>query len=940
MMELPCPPDDWPRFTALLDAALDLPEASRAVWLDGLAEDDARFRPWLARVVGETTASDAEVLVQPPQLTVGGFAAGGQIGPYRLMSLLGEGGMGEVWRASRGDDGPRREVALKLPHAAFLAGPFQQHFSRERDVLAALSHPHIAQLYDAGISTEGQPYLALELVRGEPITDGMRAQQASLEQRVDLVRQVLAGLSYAHQRLIVHRDIKPANVLVTPDGRVKLLDFGIAKLLGAEAQPDAALTGMARLATPAYAAPEQLGGGDITVVTDIFSVGVLLFELCTGHRPFVRVPAESGAAEAAWASHRVDTAAAGLGGERVARRRLRGDLDAVIARALALHPAARYPSADAFDADLGRWREGLPVHARRSGWAARLRKFIRRHRLGVALAGVLALSLAGGMAGVAWQAERAERQAARAAAIKDFLFGLLDTGSPQAGGRRSDAITLRDLLDAGADRTEKAFAGDPVTEMEVLERFGGIFDEIEEDGRAEQVYTRRLDIARRLYGAADPRVLNAALDLADFESHNLDFARAQAVLEGVRGPLLQTYGEDSIFYGAWLQVRAESLRSAADGRAEMLADLQAAVAIFARHPLEPGATLATIAYSNALFMLVKLQLDADQTSKALAAVQTMGALHEAANPKSAAAHMSYLIELGLCLERLGKLDAADAVYHAAQRQAEQVIGKHGGYYLNALMHRVTLADLRGDTARADALFHSPGADLSHKTSLPERTRGAALARDGRAAEAVALLEPALAQARRQARDEDTVRVTEGVLGDAYDQLGRTDDARRMLAAARDEWASRGAPGAAASLAAEERWGRFLLDHGETAPAASSFKAVLAQSPPGPSAPAALAQAGAARVALAGGRIEEAEAASARAVDLLAALQVEYDVRIRIEIWSARAEALAAAGRLPAARDWAVKAISTADATCAAGTKDPRRAHALLARITDLQERKL
>ena len=314
MTDLPCPPQHWSRFSALLDQAMDLAEAEREAWLRALHGDDEALRPWLVRVLGSAASvSTSDFLERPllPEELPAEFEVGDVIGPYRLLAPLGEGGMGRVWRASRDDDGPAREVALKLPHAELLAGPFRARFSRERDVLAGLSHPNIAALFDAGVGASGHPYLALELLDGKQITVFCRDGGLPLERRVELVRQVLGALAYAHGRLIVHRDIKPNNVLVTPEGAVKLLDFGIAKLLGVGDPADGqALTQpLARLASPGYAPPEQMEGGHITVAADLFSVGVLLFELCTGQRP---PRLQTGGEGAPLASSRAEAARAGL----------------------------------------------------------------------------------------------------------------------------------------------------------------------------------------------------------------------------------------------------------------------------------------------------------------------------------------------------------------------------------------------------------------------------------------------------------------------------------------------------------------------------------------------------------------------------------------------------------------------------------------------------
>ena len=259
-MKLPCPPDQWPRFSARLDELMALPETDRAAWLAALSDADADLRPGLAAVLACLPESGGGFLSGPaPVLPAPGHQAGQQLGPYELLRELGRGGMGVVWLARRADGAYAREVALKLPHAHLLAGAVRERFDRERDILAALDHPHIARFFDAGLAADGQPYLALEAIDGRPITDWCREQALPLAARLALFAQVAGAVSHAHGQFIAHRDLKPANVLVTTDGQVKLLDFGIAKLLADEGAPDS--TALTRdhglLATPRYAAPEQ-----------------------------------------------------------------------------------------------------------------------------------------------------------------------------------------------------------------------------------------------------------------------------------------------------------------------------------------------------------------------------------------------------------------------------------------------------------------------------------------------------------------------------------------------------------------------------------------------------------------------------------------------------------------------------------------------------------
>ena len=826
MTGLPCPPERWPRFSELLDAAMDVPQVDQDSWLSALDDTDDDLRPWLEHVLrgGQSMAPDA---FQHGRHFAGSdparFDAGDEIGPYCLVSRLGEGGMGEVWRASRSarqDNGPQRDVALKLPHAEMLGGPFRQRFRRERDLLAALNHPHIAALYDAGISDVGHPYMALELVTGAPITDFCRDSAAPLEQIVDLVCQMLDALAYAHARLIVHRDIKPSNVMVTADGptggahggtggstrggQVKLLDFGIAKLLDTEMPAETPLTGIGRLATPGYAPPEQMEGGAITISADLFATGVVLFELCTGHRP---PRLRSGGADAPLASSRV--APAGL----APASRLRGDLDAIIARALAIDPAKRYSSADAFAADLTRWRAGLPVSARRIGWPTLTAKFIARNRIGVAMAGVLALTLAGGIGGIAWQAHRASRETARANAVKDFLIGLFKQTDPHGGGKPTDTMTARELLDTGTRQAETAFASQPETEIELLGTLGQIYDGLEDAGRSEQIWSRRLDLARSLYGKGDPRVLDSTLVLADNDAGFMAEDKAKALLASIKPVIFGQYGSDDALRARWLIVRAKTLRATHGGRDEAIADLQAAVAIL------KSTNVVGDEYASALIDLEGFQYDAELYAQSLVTLDQMRDALIAAHQFDALMQMYYDSEKAARLERLGKFDDAETLFKLTETLAAQRVGRQSLWYLHAVAARAAMASLRGDPVIADRLLlglinanMKQGASTGADTSV-RRVYGAALAREGRAADAVPILETALAETLRHAHDESNLRRTQGWLGDAYDKTGRTAEARTLLMAARNDWILNGPAAGVQALAARERWARFMLEHG-------------------------------------------------------------------------------------------------------------------------------
>src|SRR5687768_11098532 len=362
---------------------------------------------------------------------------GQEIGPYRLVVPLGEGGMGQVWLAMRSDGLYERRVALKLLRPGLGDAGLRVRFTRERQILARLGHAHIARLLDAGLSQDGQPYLALDYVQGVPITEHARRHALDVPARLNLFAQVCAAVSHAHANLVVHRDLKPSNILVTSAGEVCLLDFGIAKLLDAQGgTPTADITRTgARAFTLHYAAPEQLRGEPVSTMTDVYALGVVLYELLTDARPYPLTRASDAAweeailtAEPLRPSLAAMRAAREHGGpvERKRARQLAGDLDNILLKALSKRPEQRYASVEALALDLRRYGEGQPVHARPLSLRYRARKYVQRHglTLGVSLGitGVLGVSLAV----VSWQARRATEEATRAEAMQDFVVALFE----------------------------------------------------------------------------------------------------------------------------------------------------------------------------------------------------------------------------------------------------------------------------------------------------------------------------------------------------------------------------------------------------------------------------------------------------------------------------------------------------------------------------------
>lgn len=488
----------------LLDTLLELAPEARAQRLAELA----RAEPTLHGEVAALLEADAAVgpLERQPVSLLGECGAvgdacsddrvGQRIGPWRITGVVGRGGMGAVYRAERSDGEFRQQAAIKLIRLGMDLPGARARFCRERQILAACRHPNIATLLDGGVTESGAPYFAMELVEGQPIDRWCDARKLGPRDRVRLFLQVCAAVQHAHRNLVVHRDLKPGNVLVDDEGRVRLLDFGIAKLID-EADGDTAQT-RDRPFTPDYAAPEQLTGGAITTATDVFALGSMLHLLLTGATPdAAEGPAgQTGGEEpvsASRAAARADPAQAearGFARPAQLARALRGDLDAVARRCLQHDPAQRYPAVDSLAADLQAWLHGMPVPAARPRRLYRMGKFIGRHRLGVA-AGVAALAAFCAASAVAlWQAHesraqavlatrhalRAEESAAQARAARDFMVGMFRGANPLAhpDGRRLSAV---DLLQGAAARIDTELQDAPLARAEVRSAIGkSLFD--------------------------------------------------------------------------------------------------------------------------------------------------------------------------------------------------------------------------------------------------------------------------------------------------------------------------------------------------------------------------------------------------------------------------------------------------------------------------------
>ncbi len=489
------PVAQWRELSALYEQADQLSGSALRDWIAGLPAEARPFVPRLERMLAarDRAAADQFLEVPPPladEIEHEPFAweAGRRIGAYRLVRHAGSGGMAEVWLAERDDGAFARTVAIKLlrnhPTRAERDN-FVERFKRERDILASLDHPNIAGLLDAGVSPEGQPWLALEFVEGEAITTWCDRERLTIEDRVRLFRQVMLAIEHAHARLVIHRDVKPSNVLVTATGAVSLLDFGIAKLLESDGDSHiaTALTRQGgRPMTPQYASPEQLLGEPLTTACDVYSLGVMLYELLVGQLPYELKGRSLAELEAAVTDvEPVPPRYRRMSAEALAsrqtslngwRRALKPDLDAITMRSLEKSPSLRYESVGAMRAELDRWLAHEPVLATTPGPAYRLAKFVRRHRWGVTLAGGAAAAMLIATSIVAWQMLRAEQESARALASKAFLLDMFHLSDPNLA--KVDDVSAGQLLDVSVVRAQSLLEQQPELHADVLLRIAEI----------------------------------------------------------------------------------------------------------------------------------------------------------------------------------------------------------------------------------------------------------------------------------------------------------------------------------------------------------------------------------------------------------------------------------------------------------------------------------
>jgi len=541
---------DWNELDRLFDAALDRPPDERTAFVEEACADRPRLRDELKSLLAAEAGAEGFLEQEAVSFAAPAYepsegesiaddplaAPAHRVGPYRLDEEIGRGGMSRVFRAVRTDGGFEQVVAVKLLRIGLDTDAARRRFRLEQQVLAKLQHPNVAALLDGGLTEDDVPYLVMEYVDGRPITRYCDDHTLSISERVELLLEAGEALQHAHQNLVVHRDLKPSNVLVTEDGTVKLLDFGIAKLLDETevsiTVPDTR-TGV-RPMTPAYAAPEQVEGASVSTTTDVYQMGALAYEVLTGHRPYAascRREVERAILEAAprrpsavVCEARDDTdedverpatpeaisAARGTSPRRL-RYRLEGDLDTILQTALRKEPDRRYASIEALTGDLARYQDGQPIEARSASAGYRLRKFAQRHRWGVGIAlAFVGIVLTLGML-LVQQRERARQEAQKAEIVSSYLVDLFGAGAPAP---TADTVTAQTLVRRGLQRVER-LRDRPVVQAEMLDALGQAARGIGAWKRADSLLARALALRRAHLDPPHPDLVASLLHVAD-----------------------------------------------------------------------------------------------------------------------------------------------------------------------------------------------------------------------------------------------------------------------------------------------------------------------------------------------------------------------------------------------------------------------------------------
>ena len=806
-MKTPLTPERWQQIRLLFDKALALPEHERVSYvhaatvddsvlgeevislLEALSRDGATWQRPDVREVREAFA-DAAALQRTDAMV------GTRLGVYEMVRLVGSGGMGAVYEGVRADDQFRKRVAIKLLRRGYEGDLAIRRLRYERQILANLSHQNIAALLDGGVTEDAQPYLVMEFVEGVPITTYARTHLLDVRARVQLLRQVCAAVQHAHQNLVVHRDLKPGNILVADDGTVKLLDFGIARLLreaeGADELPPT--RGGAQAFTPDYASPEQLLGMPAATPSDVYALGVIACELLTGYRPFsldglslhdMQDLASKNPAPLP-SSLVTQHSAAQIGDSSVARltRQLSGDLDAIILQALRREPERRYGSAEQLATDLQRYLDGLPVSARRDSLRYRMGRFVRRRRVEVGAAALVLLAMTGGLVATTRQMRRAEVERAKTEQANEFLATMLSAVDPGNEGR--DVTVAQVLSQAAADIDQQEL--DPEVEAQIRHTLGQTYFELGLPDSAAEHIERAVALRRQVLGEIHPRtamsysylaaVAEARGELVAAESIGLRVLDIQRRLEPTE-PALLASALDNMSRLVEAQGR---LDESMEYQLQALAVRRAATDTASRSslPYTLNNLSVTLQYSGEIARAESLAVEALEAEASVRGRESM-------------LYGTLLRNMASIHRVLGRKVAADTMIERSLNILREVAGLTHPEYLSTVSALATMRSAEQDwpvtEAAAREVVDAIGGAMheSHpQAAVALQHLGLALAGQGKTAAADSALERSLALRRAYLPpDHWAIASSESVLGHHYGRTARQAAGERLLRGAYD-----------------------------------------------------------------------------------------------------------------------------------------------------------
>jgi len=786
----------WARVKELFEAAVDLDPNQRMALLDKECGGDETLRGEIESLLRSDERTHGFIEQPAFEIPRNLFAeeepfAGRQFGAYQVIREIGRGGLGAVYLAARADDEYRKQVAIKLVRRGLDTEDILRRFRTERQILAQLDHPNIARLIDGGTTDDGLPYFVMEYVNGEPINAYCDANALPTTERLKLFRKVCAAVTYAHQNLVIHRDLKPSNILVTQEGEPKLLDFGIAKLLCTGDELFTQTIPALRVMTPEYASPEQVKGEKIMTTSDVYSLGVLFYELLTGQRPYrlkTRTPEEIARAITEQEPDRPSTIHAEHSDSRTQNpKSLRGDLDNIVLMAMRKEPARRYASVGQFSDDIRRHLEGLPVRARKDTVTYRASKFVNRHRIGVAAAALVMLSLVGGIVTTLRQAQTAERAKVKAEATSAFLQRMLNASSPD---RNSGAQpTVKDLLDEASKRLASGYlSGQPEVRAELQRVIGTTYLSLGQYDLANQNLSAALKDQTRIYGEDGLETLKTELYLATlwggsignyakadkFYRHKLSALRAYHK----KGTLSADYLSNALNGFALLQ-RAQGDSNEAEKLLREQLDLRSQVSPEAQNGLGVAETVLALTLA-----------DQGEFDEAVGIVRRkvaeVRAQTHSETPELCASLTglgSFLIEKGAFAEAEENLRAAETVYRKIYNAANMQLGDNLRLQAQACLALRQYPEAEAKINAALEIYRAASGPqyVNYPTAL--MVQGVIYSQTGRTAEAEKLLREAVRIRAENVPETHFLRATaNGTLGEFLTTQARFPEAESFLLA--------------------------------------------------------------------------------------------------------------------------------------------------------------